>query len=452
MAAILAGTVAGLPLCTALIVTDYLRRQQVQAWSEAAHANGLCDARAARGDPFALPTLEGRIGRIGVRMTFRWSGRDGVVIVTTLPQRAARLSIRLQTHTTRDSRFSAVREIEIGDAEFDESCYVEAPAPLAFALLVPTTRRRLLALLRGRIRVEHGPEVLADVSLQGGVLEVRLREGRYSRNRAHLTGILAVVLDVAERLVPPVDDADRIAGNLTREEEPGVRLRTLRVLAREYPRHAATRGALLGACKDPSDEVRFVAANALGAEGLQTLFDLARDVRTSDAVAAGALSTLADAVSGEFAEAVLAGALGEIEQASHHRGDLLVAPTRPQTACRCLEALARLGRVEAQHLLLMALRSPDPDVTLAATRALGGIGTAAAVMPLREQIELHGDLLRSDGRQAIAAIQSRLSGAATGQLSLVANESGALSFPQGEPGDLTLAEADETDAGEPPAR
>jgi hypothetical protein len=73
-------------------------------------------------------------------------------------------------------------------------------------------------------------------------------------------------------------------------------------------------------------------------------------------------------------------------------------------------------------------------------------------MPLREQIELHGDLLRSDGRQAIAAIQSRLSGAATGQLSLVANESGALSFPQGEPGDLTLAEADETDAGEPPAR
>jgi len=47
--------------------------------------------------------------------------------------------------------------------------------------------------------------------------------------------------------------------------------------------------------------------------------------------------------------------------------------------------------------------------------------------------------MRRTARQAIAEIQSRLAGAAPGQLSLAAGESGQLSLAEGEEGQLSLA-------------
>jgi hypothetical protein len=265
-----------------------------------------------------------------------------------------------------------------------------------------------------------------DASLTDGILEVRVKESGWSGNRERVPEILAGVLEVARGLVAPKDLAGRIAANVRREPEAGARLQGLLMLAREFPGHPATRKALLAAREDASEEVRLRAGMALGDEGRETLVDLVKRTGTGDACAARAVSFLGQGLPEGLAEATLRRALG--------------GAGRPQTAQACLEALAQLGRSEAEGLMIEALRSPDPQVKTAAARALGRAGTVAAVGALREAMPPHGDLLRSVGRQAIAEIQARLAGAEPGQLSLAGGEAGALSLADGEPGRLTLAD------------
>jgi len=78
---------------------------------------------------------------------------------------------------------------------------------------------------------------------------------------------------------------------------------------------------------------------------------------------------------------------------------------------------------------------------VAAARALGRVGSAAAVAPLKEAEarRREPDLTRA-ARQAIAEIQARLPGASPGQLSLASGETGSLSLAEDERGRLSLKE------------
>ncbi len=265
-----------------------------------------------------------------------------------------------------------------------------------------------------------------NATLNHGVLEVRVKESGFSRGREQLPAILGAALPVARLLVAPGDLAAQIAENVRVETEPGARLRGVLTLAREFGQHEATRTTLLAAREDPSEEVRLRAATALGEDGRETLLDLVRGSGTDDACAARAIEALGERLPEGQGEATLRRALGE--------------DGRAQTAQACLEALGRLGRAEAEGLMIEALRSRDPKVRTAAARALGRVGTVAAVAALHDATAPHGDLLRSEGRQAIAEIQSRLPGAGPGQLSLAVGEAGALSLADGEPGRLSLAD------------
>jgi hypothetical protein len=173
--------------------------------------------------------------------------------------------------------------------------------------------------------------------------------------------------------------------------------------------------------------VRLRAAMALGEEGRGTLLELVERAGADDSCAARAVAALGDRLPATLAESALRGAL---EKAG-----------RPQTAQACLEALALLGRAEAEGLMLEALRSEEVPVAVAAARALGRAGTVASVPPLREAMRHRGEL-RSAARQAIAGIQARLTGAEPGQLSLAGGEAGALSLVDGEPGSLSLADGE----------
>jgi hypothetical protein len=79
--------------------------------------------------------------------------------------------------------------------------------------------------------------------------------------------------------------------------------------------------------------------------------------------------------------------------------------------------------------------------------ALGRVGTSAAVGPLREAEEGDAEMRRA-ARQAIAEIQSRLAGAAPGQLSLAGGEAGALSLAEDERGRLSLAPSSRGTSGD----
>jgi len=78
-------------------------------------------------------------------------------------------------------------------------------------------------------------------------------------------------------------------------------------------------------------------------------------------------------------------------------------------------------------------------VRVAAARALGRVGTTGAVLPLKG-LEARDGAARAATRQAIALIQSRVAGAAPGQLSLAGGESGQLSLATEEQGRLSLAD------------
>jgi hypothetical protein len=97
--------------------------------------------------------------------------------------------------------------------------------------------------------------------------------------------------------------------------------------------------------------------------------------------------------------------------------------------------------VAAQWPLIGALRRDHPDLQAAAARALGLLGTAEAVLPLREAAERfqRDRALSSASRQSITEIQSRLTGATPGQLSLAGGESGRVSLPEGAAGQLSFA-------------
>jgi len=117
---------------------------------------------------------------------------------------------------------------------------------------------------------------------------------------------------------------------------------------------------------------------------------------------------------------------------------------RGELAEAAAQALGTTGRSEAEAPLLAALGHRDDAVELAATVALGRCGSAAAVPPLRRLESTSRDhACRRAAREAVAQIQSRLTGAKPGQLSLAAGESGQLSLAEDKAGQVTLLENDD---------
>jgi HEAT repeat protein len=191
------------------------------------------------------------------------------------------------------------------------------------------------------------------------------------------------------------------------------------------------------------------AAAALGEDGCPTLLKVALGT-TDDARAARAVVLLGESLAWEKAQELLERSL---------------SGGRPRTALHCIEALGRMGRREALDLLRRIVETEPEELAVAAARALGTlgfpaceaplisalardvprlvvvaaeglgkVGSASAVAALQEASDrrwLEGDVRRAT-RQAVAEIQSRLTGASPGQLSLTASEGGQVSLAEDE--------------------
>ncbi|MGE5125501.1 MAG: HEAT repeat domain-containing protein [Betaproteobacteria bacterium] len=426
----------GLAVSIAYLVNSFRRQRQMQAWERAAERAGLADVLASEGGLFDGGSLEGYAGGLHVRLESYRRGKyeHGTrIVVSGMGHGTGGLSLRREGLATAfEKSFVGQREIEIGDASFDEQLFVRGQAPMTFAVLGPDVRAPLTRLLGGQLAIGGAEPVSVSASLADDHLEVRVRESGFSKaNRERLPAILEHVLGVARTLVVGNDVPARIAANLEREPADGVRLRALATLAREFPGHPATRERLQAALRDRSDEVRLRAATALGDEGRDTLLEILTRA-ADDSCVARAVGALGEHLPAELAEATLRRSLA--------------ASVRPETVLACLEHLRAHGRPEAEALVVEALRSQDDAVVEAAARTLGRIGTVAAVTPL---LGASGGGRSSACRQAIAEIQSRLPGAGAGQLSIAAGEAGALSLAEGDPGRLSLAESEP--AASPPS-
>jgi hypothetical protein len=372
------------------------RRERVRVWRAAAASCGLEVVEV-----FRLSGLRARAGPLWVGIE---NAEPNARISIVVPGKPGFQKLRIHPQSLP---LPWVQKIEIGDRAFDSTFSIEGPMRLVCSLLDAETRRLL-----SRVNAESRLEISA------GVLRAVITDEK-------VPDVLPLLLDLGRRCAELVIDPRRVAQNAKTDPEPGVRLCNLLLLIRELPEHQATVEALRAACADPSPEIRLRAAKELGAEGHGVLVELT-ECELDDAASAEAVSLLERELPIERVKTILDSAL---------RG------RRLQTARVCVEVLSRSGAPAAVDTLIEVLAQESGEMGAAAALALGRVGSALAVLPLKEAAERHRHdrELRRAVRQAVAEIQSRLQGASPGQLSLANDEAGQLSLAEEQAGQLSLS-------------
>jgi hypothetical protein len=171
---------AAVAASVAYLVNAERRRAQLAAWRAAASRAGLSDVEEAAGGLFEGAFLAGRHDGFLVRLESYRRGKyeyGTKIVIDGLGHGTGGLTLRREGFSTAiEKRVVGEREVEIGDPAFDAEYYVQGHAPLALAILDPETRRRLAALLRGRIPVGGPQWVDVRASLSYGRLEVEVKE------------------------------------------------------------------------------------------------------------------------------------------------------------------------------------------------------------------------------------------------------------------------------------
>ncbi|HBL31224.1 MAG TPA: hypothetical protein DD490_30730 [Acidobacteria bacterium] len=401
--------------------------RRLELWRSALAQHGLKEEESSR---FPRARLTARSGSVAVRITGARQ-ENGIVVEVEGPEGFSVLKLR------RETLHLFQREIEVGDQAFDGTFFIEAPLAAAYGLLDASTRDQLTETNAGCGSFEIGD----------GRLRVEIAE-------EGLPDVLPRLLDLGRRFADLRNPERRIARNARRDPKSRVRLLNLQLLARECPGTPETLGVLRDACSDPNSAVRLRAAIELGAEGRDLLLTLAESSK-DDAISSQAIAHLGGELPLELARKILSHALRKgqgqtaracLEALGHHGAAVVgllarvLAERKGELAVAAAAALATTGEETAEPPLLQALQSEDDDLRKAAVAALGRVGTAAAVQPLKEAAERSWTEigLRRAARQAVAEIQSRLAGAAPGQLSLADAEAGQLSLAAEAAGRLTL--------------
>jgi hypothetical protein len=375
-------------LCVAFIgsILYAIRRAEAarRAYLAAAAHVGLTQV-VVRKSLGLVVAVEGAAGPFRVWIGFYRAGRHEQHTRVTVSGNGlipSGLDLRAEGLASQMGKAVGGREIVIGDAGFDGEVYARGPEDLLRALCDARARSLIRALVR-----------LDGHVLYGGV---RVETTKAHASAEPVTAALETALEAARCLVPPENVVERIADLVRCDPEIGVRERCLLYLARAHPEHPAVSALLREALTMSSPELRVRAAIALGAEGRETLLGLVGS-RYLDAEYA------ADGIR----------ALGE--------------------------ALPEASGIE---ILQDALRLTCRPVVQALIEALALRGSAAAVAPLRAAIvaPVLGSELRREVHEAIARIQSRLTGAEAGQISVTdaQADAGQLSLSDAAAGQLSL--------------
>jgi hypothetical protein len=320
---------------------------------------------------------------------------------------------------------------DTGDPEFDKAIEALGSEAHACSLLTAETRKALLQFLVGSVRI-------GDVSLSAGELSVEVPTGGFAKEHPGLPQAAHAVGELSRRLVSVEPIRQRLASNARHDPVAGVRLKNLFAIVHLLPGDPFTLEELRAATKDHDPEVRLRAAMKLGPEARDVLHALVADEAVGDDIATQAINRLGGAFR-------LEEAVAQVDRACRDRAH---GPRRPGTLRACIELLARHPAAEAtlEATLVEALEIRSESVSLAAASALGSIGSSAAVLSLKEAAERHGGAFASAARQAIAEIQSRVTGS-PGGLSLAEGESGQLSLSDDVGGRVSLPPPAPQDTG-----
>ena len=356
----------------------------------------------------ARGVLTGRHGTLGLQLaSYLYRQRRGTQVM--IQGIAPDVTIAPVGVFDRVAQVLGSTDIGTGDAAFDAGAAVHGPLATTRALLDAPTRAGILDLFgrftagridRGLLSFESTEALGVPDSLDAASLQRALR--------------------VAHMLETPASTADRLAAIVREDPLAKVRALALQALCEAGADHPVAQEALQQASHDPDPSVRLQAGRALGPRGEALLRALASDAAVPDVVSAEAIDALGEAFTLEHARAVL---LREI------------ASGRGRTALAALRALAPGGAAEVPAL--SAALAAEPMVAEEAARALGRVAGAGAVAALHAAEARGGDVRRA-ARDAIAAIQSRLTGASPGQVSLATGDAGQVSVVEPAAGRVTI--------------
>ena len=345
----------------------------------------------------ARGVLTGRHGSLSLRLaSYVYRRRRGTQV--TIQGVAPDVTITPTGVFDRVAQVLGSTDARTGDPAFDARVVVYGSVATTRALLDAATRARLQDLFA---RFAAG----------------RIDRGLLSFESAEALGVpdsldavtLHRALELAHALETPESAAERLAAIVREDPLAPVRALALHALCEPRADREVAQEALQQASHDPDPSVRLQAGRALGPRGEAVLRALASDAAVPDVVSAEAIDALGEAFTLEHARAVL---LREI------------ASGRGRTALAALRALAPGGAAEVPAL--SAALAAESMVAEEAARALGRVAGAGAVAALHEAEARGGDIRRA-AREAIAAIQSRLTGASPGQVSLATGDAGQVS-------------------------
>jgi hypothetical protein len=428
MEVVILGT-AALVLGAGGVLLARVRRalEPVRSLRLAADAGGLVDVEVER-RALLRPVVRGRSGDLVVRLSeHRGDPRQhGVRVTITAPgSDLDALTLRPESLRTAMEKQLGRPEIETGDDPFDAAFFVAGPEPMARARLHEPVRRRLLHL-QGQM----------EISLLAGELKATIPAPLKVGLDDPLCRLLPVLIEVGHGLADAIDVPRRLADHARGEPRAAARRLSLHaLLAVTSTANPHRQDALRAAGDDPDPGVRLDAALERGPEGVETLQRLAEALDVPEEVGARAIAHLGRQLPFERAQMAAERALSQGQS---------------RVAVAALGAIAAHGTPEAEALLIRALAWNLRGADVAAAEGLRRIGTAAAVLPLKEAASRDaGRAFRVAVEQAITTIQARLDGAAPGQLSLAPTEAGRLSVGATERGQLSVADVNVPRPAEP---
>jgi hypothetical protein len=326
----------------------------------------------------------------------------------------------------RESAFSGVQkalsgeDVLIGQQSFDRFVQVAGPEDVVLAVLPATIRKSFQAW------------VGLGGTLKDGALTCHLPNDETGPERipAALQELAGFAKAMAVDSVPAA-----LQSNVERDPETGIRLRSLRLLVRDYSRTKQVSAALAAALSDADPEVvLFAAHHQVGAAAREALVKLVANTKVPEELRAAAVELLAQAhpwpavrecmskalyTRGATIRRAAVRAAGEAKDAALLDDLVSMLPTQDEDLAEALaSAFQEIGGPRAEKALIELLATTEaPPALKAAAEALGRIGTIAAVEPLMALLEK--GLAKDAARDAVRAIQARLGDVGAGRLSVV---------------------------------
>lgn len=297
-----------------------------------------------------------------------------------------------------------------GEELFDRTIAIEGEDRWLAARMGATTRALLM---------EATPS--AGLIVFDGVVHVGI--GLWS-SAAAMEAALMTGVRVARLLSEDIDVPALTAENATRDPSAVIRRRCLNRLIRDNAPNS--RDVAFSLLDDEAPQVRLTAAKHVGARAVKTLWSLASQRGVPTPIRAEALEVF---VKYETFEDARQGLLS-----------LMASPQPDPVQAAVAEGIRQIGDERFEPHLLALLASGGPAARVMAARALGQVGTLAAVETLTALANKRGEeeALRAAARAAVTSIQ-RSGGGEGGRLSVVqVAENGELSLPGG--GEMSLEE------------